>query len=129
MTSDIRTTIVDALASLGFDADHIESNYAEHITTAETALLEREWSVTDQLSAIALRETEFNEEQLNELFEQVGLSVRPKPEPVVEELPAPVEGLSDSERIGNLEANMEKIIKSLGVLTMLAGKHLGSSAL
>lgn len=125
MTSAIRNTIV---AALPFGA---EDDYSGYISNVELALVERDWAITDQLKAIALRETEFNEEQLDELFGQVGLQVRPKPEPVIEVEPAveqdpeaPVTRTEFSELINIVS----KLGEELSGLAQLAQKHLGTSA-
>lgn len=134
MTTDIRTTIVDALA-LKFDVsvDAIEADNGHHITAAAEALVEREYEIAERLVDFGLQATEFDKESIENFVANAGLSVRPQPEPepeeepVVEELPA--EPGSYEQRIANLEAGQAQIIKSLGILTTLAETHLGSSAL
>ncbi|QGJ92859.1 hypothetical protein PBI_BEAGLE_100 [Arthrobacter phage Beagle] len=130
MTSAIRSTIVNALAAkLGEDADYIELQYSEHVTVAEQALAEREWAIADELKAIATRETDYSEENIDEMFEHVGLNVRPKPqpEPVIEDEPAA--DLTVEERIAKLEEGQAQILNAVATLTSLAQKHLGTSAL
>ncbi|UYL87461.1 hypothetical protein SEA_PUREGLOBE5_98 [Arthrobacter phage Pureglobe5] len=131
MTSAIRSTIVNALAAkLGEDADYIELQYGQHVTVAEQALAEREWAIADELKAIATRETGYSEENIDEMFEHVGLNVRPKPEPVIEDEPAvDTADLTDGERIAKLEQGQAQIVEALGTLTALAEKHLGTSSL
>jgi len=124
MTLSIRGTINTTLAGEGVNVE----DYSSHIGNVGMALVEREWAITDELKAVALRETEFNEEQLDELFGQVGLQVRPKPEPVIE-VEQPAADLTADERITKLEQGQAQIVEALGTLTQLAQKHLGTSAL
>jgi hypothetical protein len=119
MTS-IHTTIADTLNNLGVDPD----SYSEQVSAVEHALLEREYSVSDQLTAIALRETSYSEEDLAQLFEQVGLSVRPKPEPepVVED---EVAALFDESDTPVSRAEFSAVVGKLDKLILLAERHFG----
>ena len=130
--SAIRNVIVNAVANnLDETVYYVEDNYSTHINTVEQALLEREWAITDELKSVALHRTDFSDDQIDEVFELVGLSVRPQPEPEPEvsaELPdedidpdAPV----TRAEFAQLERNVSKAVEALQVLTGLLDRHLG----
>ena len=127
MTNAIRETITDSLIVIGVSTDEIE-NYNRWIDVAKDALVEREYEIAERIIEVALSETEFDREAIENFVAQAGLSVRPQPEPepVVE---APAADLTDSERITKLEQNQQTIVDALNKLTRLAEQHLGSSSL
>lgn len=127
VVASILTEAVEAELGSG-----IASDYAPAITKIGEALTERAYLATDHLISLATNELGLGEDEAREYIERTGLPVRPKPEPVVEEVPeAPavdVEDLSDADRIRLLEEGQRKQGESLGKLLELAdkiGTHLG----
>jgi HAMP domain-containing protein len=83
--TDIRSTIVSALNdNHGIDT----RQYAEYIDTVKDALVDREYLIADRIIEVALGETSYDREAIENLLSSAGLTFRPRPEPVVEEEPA-----------------------------------------
>lgn len=91
--TDIRSTIVSALNdNHGIDT----RQYAEYIDTVKDALVDREYQIADRIIEVALGETDYDREAIENLLFNAGLTYRPQPEPEVEEEPAADEVDSDA---------------------------------
>lgn len=120
MTSAIRNTITTALASKGISAD----GYGEYIDVAVEALAEREYTIVE--TVVAKAENYYGSgygEKAQEILSETSLSVRPAPEPVVEE--APAEPLTTDEKIEKLFAAVNDLAGTVGKLATLAESKLG----
>lgn len=124
--NSIRETI-EATITAEINEDAL-TTYGPAITTVTEALLEREYQIADHLIRVASTELDYSEETARDFIEQqVGLSVRPLPEPVVEE-PAVADGEPvEEDRFARLESTVNTLAATVANLAALAQRHLGAS--
>lgn len=139
MTSTVITDTITSVVVAELGAD-VASQYAPAIEKISEALTEQAYQASDRLIETAAEELDYSEDTARDFIERViGLPVRPKPEPVVEEptdedFPSvdmsgqSVESLSDTDRIRLLEEGQATLNRGMTALLDLANKvksHLG----
>ena len=120
MSASIRNTITTALAAEGINAD----GYGSYIDVAVSALQEREYTLTDQITERVMEEFGVSTEQVRGELENIGAEVRPIPEPEVVEPEAPK---TTDEKVDALTEALATLAGTVGKLVTLAETKLGAT--
>lgn len=122
--SSINETITAVVSEeLGEDT----SVYTAAINAVSKALEEREYDITESVIEAAMEHTGFTRDEIEAEAVRAGLSLRPKPEPVVEEEPAAeAEPASIEDRVVLLEAGQAQLQEGMNTLLAVA-KRLAPS--
>jgi len=119
MSNNITETIVNAVnAKAGYD---VSTSYGPYIDAAAEGLLEREYDITEAVIEKVTQHFGVSRDDVMPYVEEVGLSVRPQPEPEVEEEPK-----TEDDRLTAIEKAVAGLAESVGELKALADRHLGS---
>lgn len=117
MTS-IRNTITTALSAQGINAD----GYGEYIDAAANALTEREYAFSEQIIDTVSHQFGVSRDEVQRRVEQLGMAVRPAPEPEpapdLSELEAQFEGESTGDIADSAtDASTADLVKAVKKLT------------
>ena len=122
MSASIRSTIADAATAEGVNLDSY--GYGPVVDAIVSALQEREYTLTDQITERVMEEFGVSTEQVRGELENIGAEVRPIPEPEVVEPEAPK---TTDEKVDALTEALATLAGTVGKLVTLAETKLGAT--
>lgn len=119
----ISTTVSAALTEAGL-SESAQSGYSTYVAKVEEALTERDYQITEQIVEALVDNGLVSEEQALAHAERLGLSVRPQPEPEVEEGDeVEAEDMSDGDKLSAILSSLNSIGERLGKLESAAERN------
>lgn len=122
--ASISDTLLEALTASGISA----SAAGPALGKAEELLKEREYVIADGIISEAAGRYGYGE-QAQSVLESAGLSMRPAPEPVVEEAPAEEAPADEETTVAQILALVKAQGESIEKLAAVARRHLGVTEL